>query len=69
MAENSNAENLYQAYLQTSMYEVTENKTEADNKKIEKTKKKKRFFFFNSKEENEDDEEDEPKKKKRFFFF
>ena len=26
VAENSNAENLYQAYLQTSMYEVTENK-------------------------------------------
>ena len=48
--------------------EVIENKTEADNKKIEKTKKKKRFFFFNSKEENENDE-DEPKKKKRFFFF
>ncbi len=49
--------------------EVSEDNTDANNEKIEKTKKKKRFFFFNSKEENEDDEEGEPKKKKRFFFF
>ncbi len=48
--------------------EVTEDNTDVNNKKIEKTKKKKRFFFFNSKEENEN-EDDEPKKKKRFFFF
>ena len=48
--------------------EVTEDNTDVNNEKIEKTKKKKRFFFFNSKEENEN-EDDEPKKKKRFFFF
>ena len=46
--------------------EVTEDNTDVNNEKIEKTKKKKRFFFFNSKEKNENDE---PKKKKRFFFF
>ena len=49
--------------------EVTEDNTDVNNEKIEKTKKKKRFFFFNSKEENKDDEEDKPKKKKRFLFF
>ena len=48
--------------------EVTEDNTDVNNEKIEKTKKKKRFFFFNSKEEN-DNEDDEPKKEKRFFFF